>query len=322
MAELPISDRRGRDVVGGVTDTMANAVAAQRDAAQPRLVRRRGSPRRSPLHRAASMMSRSRFPSKSFDLRRRYGRRMGRSGMKRKGRSHLPEGRHASRQRAAAPPRARGGPPPVLVDPSRRRRQPAPSPSSSRPSSSSGSSGSSPSPDAARGSGREAGRTEGCRSASCSRRPSSAGRPPPCARYAEAVEALGLRPPARLRPRARRRPGRPPALARAVRRAHHVPRAVRAVRLPRRVHVDSSWSPASSSSRSARPRSSPSRPPRSTCSPTAASASASASAGTPSSTRPSASRSAPGASASTSRSRCCAGCGPSRRDPRRAPSTR
>ena len=55
------------------------------------------------------------------------------------------------------------------------------SPSSSRPSSSSGSSGSSPSPDAARGSGREADRTEGCRSASCSRRPSSAGRPPTCA---------------------------------------------------------------------------------------------------------------------------------------------
>ena len=46
----------------------------------------------------------------------------------------------------------------------------------------------------------------------------------------------------------------------------------------------------SSSCRSARPRSSPSRPPRSTCSPTAGSASASGSAGTRSSTRRSASR--------------------------------
>ena len=62
-----------------------------------------------------------------------------------------------------------------------------------------------------------------------------------------------------------------------LRRRHHVSRAVRAVRLSRGRSRRSSWSPASSSFRSGRPRSSRSRRPRSTSSPAAGSGSASAS---------------------------------------------
>ena len=55
--------------------------------------------------------------------------------------------------------------------------------------------------------------------------------------YAHASRGARVRPRAGLRPRARRRSGGPRAVERSVRRAHHVPRAVRAVRLPRRDHV-------------------------------------------------------------------------------------
>ena len=56
-------------------------------------------------------------------------------------------------------------------------------------------------------------------------------------RYATAGRGARVRPPAGVRPRARRRPRGARAVARPVRRAHDVPRAVRAVRLPRRVHA-------------------------------------------------------------------------------------
>ena len=54
--------------------------------------------------------------------------------------------------------------------------------------------------------------------------------------YGQARRGARVRPRARLRPRARRRSRGARAVERPVRRAHHVPRAVRAVRLPRRRH--------------------------------------------------------------------------------------
>ena len=55
--------------------------------------------------------------------------------------------------------------------------------------------------------------------------------------YARARRGARVRAPARVRPRARRRSRGAQAVARSVRRRHDVPRAVRAVRLPRRAHV-------------------------------------------------------------------------------------
>ena len=84
-------------------------------------------------------------------------------------------------------------------------------------------------------------------------------------RYAQRVGRTRLPPPAGLRPRGGRRPGGAPGLGRPVRRDDHVPRAVRAVRLPGRAHLAGAGHRASSSCRSGRPRWWPSRPPRWTC---------------------------------------------------------